>query len=1104
MSSAYYRSQHIVHRRTIGSDGRPVIGVLAGWHAYGGGLHSFLHKVFRGLRAAADDHGVTLLLACGVGASFGNLRHPAWPMAAPDSDFVPVGPWNTDGLIVITPLITHARSTYIQDLRATGHPVVFIGCGEEGPTVAADNVGGIRQAIEHLAQHGHRRIVFLAGGHGATDDSAERLEAFRTTCNAAGLPCDDRLIVNGQHSVDGGEAAVDALLEAGVPFTAIVASNDEAAIGALQALRAAGRRVPTDVAVIGFDDVLPGMAQQPPLSSVHYPATAAGYEALALLLAQGLHGQRTAEVMVRIPTRLVTRESCGCLPSGPLGGPPLSPLPTTHEEAAWIASTAQALSAAVRAEAQRVTEAVLSPGRHLRLSEIDAHSRRLAEALIDSQQQRTTAPFLAALVELLLSVEAAHDDAHAWQAAMTVLEERAPALEGAPEWQTLIGEISRRARTMISHSVRQTYARVVVDQQGISSQMGKLTADLLLALEPARILETLAKHLPAVGLRSAHVVGFETEGDDPYAWSSLEGGPGKPRLRFRSRDFPPAALAAPDQAFSLALLPLRVQDEAYGYVAFEGANLDICASVVRELASALQSARLYREAAEGRRLADEANRLKSRFLSLVSHELRTPLDLMVGLSDRLLDERPGLSELPASYRDDVAKIHASAEHLGWLIRDVLDLASSQVGQLRLKAEALDLTEALVVAAAVGERLAREKGLTWEASLPASLPRVWGDRARLQQVLLNLISNAVKFTAAGSVTLRVTAEGPSVQVAVSDTGLGIPLEEQAMIFDEFRQSDRAAARGFGGLGLGLAVCKRLVALHGGDIGVQSLGTEPGGSTFYFRLPALDDHAPLGADELSLALARLGISEQDGDGGTKTVVIVDDEPGMLDLHAQLVQTHWPAYHVIKARGGQDAVEIIQEILPDLVLLDLKMPEVDGFAVLERLRAQATTRDIPVMVLTSQVVTEPDMARLNQGVTAVLSKGLFKPAETLAQMQAALAGGPPAGKETRRLVRKAMAYIHDHYADPLTRETIARHVGVSGSYLARCFRQDVGVAPREYLARYRVRQAQHLLATSHQAITDVALSVGFASASAFTQAFEREAGVTPRAYRQGKRAG
>jgi AraC-like DNA-binding protein len=324
----------------------------------------------------------------------------------------------------------------------------------------------------------------------------------------------------------------------------------------------------------------------------------------------------------------------------------------------------------------------------------------------------------------------------------------------------------------------------------------------------------------------------------------------------------------------------------------------------------------------------------------------------------------------------------------------------------------------------------------------------------------------------------------------------------MIFDEFRQSDRTAARGFGGLGLGLAVCKRLVELHGGEIGVISSGEERSGSTFYFRLPALDEQrAPLSASALSQALTRLGLGTPTAG---RTIVIVDDEPGMLDVHARLVQTHWPAYHVIKARGGQAAVEIIQEILPDLVLLDLKMPEVDGFAVLERLRAQPTTRDIPVMVLTNQVLSEQDMARLSQGVTAVLGKGLFKPAETLAHMEAALAGSPRTGQETRRLVRKAMAYIHAHCAEPLTRTAIAQHVGVSGSYLARCFRHDLGMAPMVYLARCRVQQAQQLLAASDQSITEVALAVGFASASAFTQAFERETGLTPRAYRQGKRAG
>src|SRR6185436_5713034 len=320
---------------------------------------------------------------------------------------------------------------------------------------------------------------------------------------------------------------------------------------------------------------------------------------------------------------------------------------------------------------------------------------------------------------------------------------------------------------------------------------------------------------------------------------------------FATRDFPPPDLYGPAERFHLALLPLIVEGEALGFVAFDAMNLVPCATVVRQLAAALKSTRLYR--------------LKSRFLSTVSHELRTPLNLIVGLSEILLREQ---SESAQLYREDVERIHDSAQHLSGLIRDVLDLSSSEAGRLKLAREPLDLRQVLEVVVKTGEQLTRDKGLAWCSTIPDWLPRVWGDRTRLRQVVLNLVSNAIKFTEQGTITLEVKRiedlraiadlglrmadlqNQPSeihnqqwVLVSVSDTGPGIPLEEQRAIFDEFRQSERTTARGYGGMGLGLAICKRLIELHGGEIGVYSSGDEGDGSTFYFTLPLRnEDVAP----------------------------------------------------------------------------------------------------------------------------------------------------------------------------------------------------------------------------------------------------------------------
>ena len=152
-------------------------------------------------------------------------------------------------------------------------------------------------------------------------------------------------------------------------------------------------------------------------------------------------------------------------------------------------------------------------------------------------------------------------------------------------------------------------------------------------------------------------------------------------------------------------------------------------------------------------------------------------------------------------------------------------------------EFVDISQALRMVDEAGRRLAADKGLAWRAELPESGPWVWGDRTRLRQVALNLVNNAVKFTAHGSITLQVTSTPSTVTVAVRDTGIGIPADEQATIFDEFRRTERSITHGYGGLGLGLAISRRLVELHGGELGVQSSGEEGAGATFFFALPTV---------------------------------------------------------------------------------------------------------------------------------------------------------------------------------------------------------------------------------------------------------------------------
>lgn len=256
---------------------RLTIGVLAGWQYYWTATPlSYLAPLFRGMSLAARNLGCNLLLGCGMGSSarMGDPLRPAWPVPAPDSDFVPIGPWNTHGLIAVNPLHSPVRSRYVQDLRAAGYPVLYIASGEDGPTVAADNASGILEAMQHLVAHGHRRIAFVAGSpedmHG---DSGDRLRAYQVALQIHGLPIDPHLVAYGQHVYDAGYNATRQILASGAPFTAVLASNDESALGAIQALKEAGRQIPQDVAVIGFDDRPESAVQKPALSSVRIPCS---------------------------------------------------------------------------------------------------------------------------------------------------------------------------------------------------------------------------------------------------------------------------------------------------------------------------------------------------------------------------------------------------------------------------------------------------------------------------------------------------------------------------------------------------------------------------------------------------------------------------------------------------------------------------------------------------------------------------------------------------------------------------------------------------------------------------------------------------------------
>ncbi len=740
---------------------RPTIGILAGWQFYRTATNlSYLAPIFRGITLAARNSGCNLLLGCGMGpsASPTDPLRPAWPVLSPDHDFVPIGPWNTDGLIIAVPLHSQARSEYIQGLIAAGHPILFVGSGEIGPTIAVNNRGGILEAIRHLVKHGHRQIAFIAGPmEDMRGDSGERLRAYEEGLEIYDLDRNPRLVAYSRHVYDGGYLAMRQIIDSDVAFSAVVASNDESALGAMQALRDAGRRIPQDVAVIGFDNRLEGSLQEPGLSSIHVPLFDIGYRTVNLLL-QSIEGTAALPELLQVDTHLVIRESCGCVRGTEASGS-LQPSDGGHTHS----ELASAMASAILNQAHSLTE-----------DDGLALCQRLVDTFARSMQHGDRTEFQENLADILQRTAAADDDTHIWQDAISLLgkEFAEVAIPGSAS-ALLVYDLLNDARLTISAHMRQQHRQYVVDERWTSSRLSLLTARLLNALDEMQIYEILATHLPDMDIHTAILGLFEAEGDDPVAWSSVRNtiSPDQGLVRFRSHEFPPASLFTRERQFILTLIPLVDQSGQIGFMVFDSKHFDLYGSIVQQLGGALNTARLYRQATEGRRLAEEANRMKSRFLSTISHELRTPLNLIVGLSGMVLrDSDESLSPLPEPIRKDVDRIHAYSQHLGGLIGDVIDLATSGAGQLRLNNEYVDIGQALGMVAESGSQMAADKGLVWEEDMPETGPWVWGDQTRLRQVVLNLINNAIKFTTSGSVSLRLEDNTSFVTVIVRETVL----------------------------------------------------------------------------------------------------------------------------------------------------------------------------------------------------------------------------------------------------------------------------------------------------------------------------------------------
>lgn len=831
----------------------------------------YLSQVLAGVTSVAEAQDVNLLCFTG-----GHLYHTFYNQFDTQRNILYelVSEDLIDGLIILGTIITYAPMPKTLEFyrRFDRLPLVHIGLPVEGfPTVVAAETAGLYAAVTHLIRdHHYHRIAFINSPENRPP-ARPRYQAYAQALTDHGIAVDPALVVPGDWTVRAGGEAVELLLDQRqVDVQAIVASNDNMALGALAALHARGIHVPYDMALVGFDDTRMGQLAMPSLTTVHQSIFELGAQALTLLLAKIAGEEVPQEVL--LPTKLIIRQSCGCpdptvaraIVETPLETPPPADPMSSAAPERIIAEVAAFLGA---------TE------------EVTGWLQDLFAAFMAEIDYGDTGDFMATLDKTLRQVIHSGGDLSQWQDVISMLRCRLHPCFGDATRAARAENLWHQARVFIGEAMRKALAQrqLQVDQQNISMRIfGQV---LMATFEFDTLLHIIAERLPELGIPSCHIALYEDP--QPYAypqpapeWSRLvltyHRSPLPPyhvevdttERRFRSRLVLPPELWPRHRRFTLIVEPLYFQNDQLGFAVLEMGTAEgpVYESVREQVSSALKSVLLFQEQkqaeaalvqayahveqqvqARTRELEQEISERKQaqamqqtliaelkaknaeleRFTYTVSHDLKSPLITISGFTGFL--EQDVLAGDVECIREDIAHINAAVARMKRLLDELLEL--SRIGRI------MNPPEEVAFADIVGEAIEMVRGCIEACGIVVEvapdLPIVYGDRVRLVEVVQNLLDNACKFMGEQPRprveigTCGTNADGKPI-LFVRDNGIGIDPQYHDKIFGLFNKLDPQSE----GTGIGLALVKAIVEVHGGSIWIESeLGA---GTTFYFTL------------------------------------------------------------------------------------------------------------------------------------------------------------------------------------------------------------------------------------------------------------------------------
>ncbi len=507
---------------------------------------------------------------------------------------------------------------------------------------------------------------------------------------------------------------------------------------------------------------------------------------------------------------------------------------------------------------------------------------------------------------------------------------------------------------------------------------------------------------------------IEVDGDDT-AWpaADVRGGARHVRTELDGRfpDLPTGAWSLPPECGLVVPFRSTGQTRPYGFLAVglnrhrpvDDGYLGFVELVAGLIAAAITRARAFEEERQRVEQLAELDRAKTTFFTNISHELRTPLTLLLGPAEDALTDRS--APLPGKHRARLMTIQRNGQRLLKLVNTLLDFSRLEAGQVRARFEPLDLARYTAELASMFESAFERAGLALTTQITPLPERLHVDREMWAKIVLNLLSNALKATFAGGITVGLRPVDGGADLSVSDTGIGIPAGEQARLFERFHRVSGAPLRTHEGSGIGLALVAELAALHGGRVSVES--TVGAGSTFTVRIPGGTEHLP--RDQVTtelvddvpeaahyfagyLAEASRWLAEQPDGAATDRVPAGDERPRVLvvddnaDMREYVAGLLTRDYAVETAADGQAALDKAIRLLPDLVLTDVTLPKLDGFGLLAALREHSATLHVPVVMLSARAGEEATVEGLEAGADDYLVKP-FSGRELLARVRANL---------------------------------------------------------------------------------------------------------------------